>query len=201
MLGQREVILVGLGKFGETVSNNLVHMIDERKVQLGKIANSVILHTINFADDKVFNSTDYMNEILETVKESYAFKTGEKFDFIFTGDFFENGTSKYAIDFAYIPHLLQQTTAFKVGEVIGFFTFAADLGVVEKVSDETLALICKHFTHLDTINKKDTYQVPYKTVMDKPFKNVDSSAGPFNRNYVLVTPGKSNVVANETGTG
>ena len=199
MLGQREVILVGLGKFGESVSNNLVHMIEERRVQLGKIANSVILHTINFADDLVFHSTDYMNEILETVKESYAFKTGEKFDFIFTGDFFENGTSKYAIDFAYIPHLLQQTTAFKVGEVIGFFTFAADLGVVEKVSDETLALICKHFTHLDTINKKDTYQVPYKTVMDKPFKNVDSSAGPFNRNYVLVTPGKSNVVANETG--
>ena len=42
MLGQREVILVGLGKFGESVSNNLVHMIEERRVQLGKIANSVI---------------------------------------------------------------------------------------------------------------------------------------------------------------
>ena len=199
MLGQREVILVGLGKFGESVSNNLVHMIEERRVQLGKIANSVILHTINFADDLVFHSTDYMNEILETVKDSAAYKNGEKFDFIFAGDFFENATSKYAIDFAYLPYLLQQTTAFKLGEVIGFFTFAAELGITEKVPDETLALICKHFTHLDTINKKDTYQVPYKTVMDKTFKNVDSSAGPFNRNYVLVTPGKSNVVANETG--
>ena len=194
MLGQREVILVGLGKFGESVSNNLVHMIEERRVQLGKIANSVILHTINFADDLVFHSTDYMNEILETVKDSAAYKNGEKFDFIFAGDFFENATSKYAIDFAYLPYLLQQTTAFKLGEVIGFFTFAAELGITEKVPDETLALICKHFTHLDTINKKDTYQVPYKTVMDKTFKNVDSSAGPFNRNYVLVTPGKSKVL-------
>ena len=83
MLGQREVILVGLGKFGESVSNNLVHMIEERRVQLGKIANSVILHTINFADDLVFHSTDYMNEILETVKDSAAYKNGEKFDFIF----------------------------------------------------------------------------------------------------------------------
>lgn len=200
MLGQREIILVGLGKFGETVSNNLVHMIDERKIQLGKIANSVILHTINFADDSVFHSTDYMNEILETVKDSSAYKNGEKFDFIFTGDFYENATSKYAIDFAYLPYLLQQTTGgFKLGEVIGFFTFAAELGITEKVPDETLSLICKHFTHLDTINKKDTYQVPYKTVMDKTFKNVDSSTGPFNRNYVLVTPGKSNVVASETG--
>ena len=199
MLGQREVIIVGLGKFGESVSNNLVHMIEERRVQLGKIANSVILHTVNFADDSVFHSTEYMNEILETVKDSAAYKNGETFDFIFTGDFYENGTSKYAIDFAYLPYLLQQTTAFKLGEVIGFFTFAAELGVVEKCSDETLSLICKYFTQLETINKKDTYQVPYKTVMDKTFKNVDSSAGPYNRNYVLVTPGKSNVVANETG--
>lgn len=200
MLGQREIILVGLGKFGKTVSNNLAHMIEERRVQLGKIANSVILHTINFADDTVFHSTNYMNEISETVKDSSAYKNGEKFDFIFTGDFYENGTSKYAIDFAYLPYLLQQTTGgFKLGEVIGFFTFAAELGITEKVPDETLSLICKHFTHLDTINKKDTYQVPYKTVMDKTFKNVDSSSGPYNRNYVLVTPGKSNVVASETG--
>lgn len=199
MLGQREIILVGLGKFGETVSNNLVHMIDERKIQLGKIANSVILHTINFSDDAVFHSTNYMNEISETVKDSSAYKNGEKFDFIFTGDFYENGTSKYAIDFAYLPYLLQQTGSLKLGEVIGFFTFAAELGITEKVPDETLSLICKHFTHLDTINKKDTYQVPYKTVMDKTFKNVDSSSGPYNRNYVLVTPGKSNVVARETG--
>lgn len=199
MLGQREVILVGLGKFGESVSNNLVHMIEERRVQLGKIANSVILHTVNFADDSVFHSTEYMNEIVETVKDSSAFKNGEPFDFIFTGDFFENATSKYAIDFAYLPYLLQQTTAFKLGEVIGFFTFAADLGVVEKCPDETLSLICKYFTQLEKINKNDTYQVPYKTVMDKTFKNVDSSAGPYNRNYVLVTPGKSTVVANETG--
>ena len=57
MLGQREVILVGLGKFGESVSNNLLHMIEERSVQLGKIAKSVILHTVNFADDSVFHST------------------------------------------------------------------------------------------------------------------------------------------------
>lgn len=199
MLGQREIILVGLGKFGESVSNNIVQMIEERRVQLGKIANSVILHIVNFADDSVFHSTEYMNEILETVKDSTAYKNGETFDFIFTGDFYENATSKYAIDFAYLPYLLQQTTAFKLGEVIGFFTFAAELGVTEKVSDETLSLICNYFTQLETINKNDTYQVPYKTVMEKTFKNVDSSSGPYNRNYVLVTPGKSNVVANETG--
>ena len=199
MLGQREVILIGLGKFGKSVSENLVHMIDERRIQLGKVANSVILHTVNFEGDDVFYSTDYMNEIVETIKESTAYKNGETFSVILTGDFYESATAKYAVDFAYLPHVMQQTSAFKLNEVIGFFTFADQLGLTETASDETLGLICKHFTQLEEINKQDTYAVPFKTVMEKSFKNVDSSAGPFSRNYVLVTPGKSDAVGKETG--
>ena len=199
MLGQREVILIGLGKFGKSVSENLVHMIDERRIQLGKVANSVILHTVNFEGDDVFYSTDYMNEIVETIKDSQAYKNGETFSVILTGDFYENASAKYAVDFAYLPHIMQQASAFKLNEVIGFFTFADQLGLTETASDESLGLICKHFAHLEEINKKDTYAVPFKTLMGKAFKNVDSSAGPFSRNYVLVTPGKSDAVPKETG--
>lgn len=198
MLGQREVILVGLGKFGKTVSNNLVQMIEERRIQLGKIANTVILHTVNFKDDTVFHSTDYLKAILDMVENSHAYKNGEKFSLLFIGDFYETGTAKYALDFAYLPYLLQQTSAFKFDEVIGFFTFADQLGLTEEASDESLGLICRHFTHLEEINKNNTYAVPFKTVMGKNFRNVDSSSGPFDRNYVLVTPGKSTAVPQET---
>lgn len=198
MLGQREVILVGLGKFGKTVSNNLVQMTEERRIQLGKIANTVILHTVNFKDDAVFHSTDYLKAILDTVENSHAYKNGEKFSLLFIGDFYETGTAKYALDFAYLPYLLQQTSAFKFDEVIGFFTFADQLGLTEEASDESLGLICRHFTHLEEINKNNTYAVPFKTVMGKDFKHVDSSSGPFDRNYVLVTPGKSTAVPQET---
>ena len=198
MLGQREVILVGLGEFGKAVSTDLVQTIEERRIQLGKIANSVILHTVAFKDDAVFHSTDYMNAILETVEDSQAYKNGEKFSFIFIGDLYESGTSKYALDFAYLPYLLQQTTAFKFDEVIGFFTFADQLGITENASDESLGLVCRYFSHLEEINRNDTYAVPFKTMMGKVFKNVDSSSGPFDRNYVLVTPGKSDAVSRET---
>lgn len=198
MLGQQEVILVGLGKFGKTVSNNLVQMIEERRIQLGKIANAVILHTVNFKDDAVFYPADYLNAIFETVKNSKAYKNGEKFSLIFMGDLYETGTAKYALDFAYLPYLQQQTSAFKLDEVIGFFTFADQLGLTEEAPDESLGLICRHFTHLEEINKNDTYAVPFKTVMGKDFKYVDSSSGPFARNYVLVTPGKSDAVLQET---
>lgn len=201
MLGQREVILIGLGKFGKAVSDSLTQMIDERKIQLGKIANSVVLYSINFQDDSVFHSTDYMNEILEKVKNSSARKNGGSFSFIFVGDFAENGTSKYALDFAYLPYLLQQSLGdFNFDDVLGFFTFADELGTTESVSDKTLALICKHFGRLEKVNKEDSYKVPFKTLSNKEFKNVASTSGPFNRNYILITPGKSDSVANETGT-
>ena len=100
MLDQKEVILVGLGDFGKCVSNNLVHMIEERRIQLGKIANSVVLHTVNFENTEIFKATDYFDTILDTVKDSSAKKMGEKFSFIFVGDLFESGTSQYAVDYA-----------------------------------------------------------------------------------------------------
>lgn len=200
MLGQREVILVGLGKFGKSVSETLKNMIEERRVQLGKNASSVILYTVNFSDDNIFHSSEYMNEILEAVKDSSARKNGEKFSFIFVGDLAENGTSKYAVDFAYLPFLIKQRgISLDFEEVLGFFTFADELGTTEQVSDETIALIRNHFRNLEQVNKKDLYEVPFKDAKGKPFKNVDTSAGPFNRNYILVTPGKSVAVAKETG--
>lgn len=200
MLSQREVILVGLGKFGESVSNNLVHIIEERRVQLGKIANSVVLHTVNFESRDVFYSTEYMDRILETIKDSSARKNNEPFCFIFVGDLFESSTSKYAIDFAYLPYLMQQKgIALNFNSIIGFFTFADELGAVEKAPDENLAFIYKFFNNLEKINNDNSYSAPYVDVNGKPFKKIDSVSGPFNRDYVLVTPGKSTAVQNETG--
>ena len=199
MLDQKEVILVGLGEFGKCVSNILVHMIEERQVQLGKIANSVVLHTVNFENTDVFKATDYFDTILDTVKDSSAKKMGEKFSFIFVGDFFESGTSKYAVDYAYLPYLMEQQAVLNHGEILGFFTFASEIGFALKVSDESIALICKHFKHLQTINEKDVYSAPYKSVQNHSFKDITLPKGPFGRNYVLVTPGKSDVVAQETG--
>lgn len=199
MVEQKEVILIGLGEFGRYVSNNLVHMIEERRIQLGKIANSVVLHTVNFDNSEIFKATDYFDTILETVKDSSAKKMGEKFSFIFVGDLFESGTSKYAIDYAYLPYLMEQQAVLNHGEVLGFFTFASEIGFAEKVSDESIGLICKHFKHLQSINEKDIYNVPYKSIQNYKFKDVTLPKGPFDRNYVLVTPGKSDIVSTETG--
>lgn len=194
-----EVILIGLGKFGKTVSNNLNQRIEERKIQLGDLANNMNLHTIIFSAETVFHSTDYMNEIVEKVKDSDAFQKGQKFSFIFVGDFYEEFTSKYAVDFAYLPYLLENTGVLNHDDIIGFFTFASALRVVENVPEEKIALICKYFERLEDVNQKDIYTPPFKMLGDKDFKSVQTTSGPFNRNYLLVTPGKSDVVERETG--
>lgn len=199
MLDQKEVILVGLGEFGKCVSNNLIHMIEERRIQLGKIANTVILHTVNFDNTEVFKATDYFNTILDTVKDSSAKKMGEKFSFIFVGDLFASGTSQYAVDFAYLPYLMEQQGVLNHGEILGFFTFASEIGFAQKVSDESIALICKYFKRLQTINETDVYSAPYKSIQNHSFKDITLPKGPYDRNYVLVTPGKSDIVAKETG--
>lgn len=199
MLNQREVILIGLGEFGKCVSSNLIHMIEERRMQLGSIAKSVILHSVNFDNTDVFKSTDYFDTILDTVKDSYAKKMGEKFSFIIVGDLFEKGTSQYAVDFAYLPYIMEQDAVLYHGEVLGFFTFASEIGFSEKVSDESIALICKYFDRLHKINESNTYSAPYKSIQNHSFKDVITPKGPFDRNYVLVTPGKSDVVGRDTG--
>lgn len=79
MLEQKEVILIGLGEFGKNVSNNLVHMIEERRIQLGKIANSVVLHPVNFENPDVFKATDYFDTILDAVADSSAKKWEKNF--------------------------------------------------------------------------------------------------------------------------
>lgn len=198
MKNQQKVILVGLGKFGKNVSDNLLQMIEERKIQLGEIASSVLLYPVNFDDEKVFHSSVYLRKFIGAVENSSAYKNGEEFSVIYIGDLAENAVAKYAIDFAYLPYLLQQSTAFKFDEVLGFFTFADQLGITESVSDETLALICAYFKRLEEINKNNCYVPPFKTVNGKSFKTVDSPSGPFNRNYLVITPGKSTSVANET---
>ena len=201
MSRQREVILIGLGKFGSHVNNYLMNLIDERKYQLGSNINSVNLHYLSFDSDDVFHSADIIRTITDAVKESQGYKRGENFSYFIFGDLYEAITSKFAIDYAYIPHLLNSSAGrvIPLEKVIGFFTFSDQIGVSEKVSDESMSLIYHFFKRLEALNASNTYEVPYKDVNDKPYADIKTPNGPFERNYMLITPGDSSSVSKETG--
>lgn len=201
MSRQREVILIGLGKFGTHVNNYLMNLIDERKYQLGANINSVNLHYLSFDSDDMFRSTDVIHTITSAVKDSPGYKRGDNFSYFIFGDLYESVTSKFAIDYAYVPHLLNANAGrvIPLKNVIGFFTFSDQIGVAEKVSDESMALIYQFFKRLETINESNVYEVPYKDVNNKSYGVIQTPNGPFERNYMLITPGDSSSVAKETG--
>lgn len=201
MSRQREVILIGLGKFGTHVNNYLMNLIDERKYQLGANINSVNLHYLSFDSDDMFRSADVIHAITLAVKDSPGYKRGENFSYFVFGDLYESVTSKFAIDYAYIPHLLNSNAGrvIPLENVIGFFTFSDQIGVAEKVSDESMALIYQFFKRLEAINESNIYEVPYKDVNNKSYGVIKTPNGPFERNYMLITPGESSSVSKETG--
>ena len=201
MAKQREVILLGLGKFGTHVNNYLMNLIDERKYQLGTHINSVNLHYLSFDSNDVFHSADIINAITSEVKDSPGYKRGENFSYFIFGDLYEAITSKYAIDYAYIPHLLNSNAGrvIPLENVVGFFTFSDQIGIAEKVSDESMGLIYQFFKRLEKINETNIYEVPYKDVDNKSYGVIKTPNGPFERNYMLITPGDSSSVAKETG--
>lgn len=201
MAKQREVILIGLGKFGAHVNNYLMNLIDERKYQLGTNINSVNLHYLSFDSDEVFHSADIINTITSAVKDSPGYKRGENFSYFIFGDLYEPVTSKFAIDYAYIPHLLNSNAGrvIPLENIIGFFTFSDQIGVAERVSDESMGLIYQFFKRLEAINESNVYEVPYKDINNKSYGVIKTPNGPFERNYMLITPGDSSSVAKETG--
>lgn len=201
MSRQREVILIGLGKFGTHVNNYLMNLIDERKYQLGANINSVNLHYLSFDSDDMFRSADVIHTITSAVKDSPGYKRGENFSYFIFGDLYESVTSKFAIDYAYVPHLLNSNAGrvIPLENVIGFFTFSDQIGVAEKVSDESMALIYQFFKRLEAINESNVYEVPYKDVNNKSYGVIKTPNGPFERNYMLITPGESSSVSKETG--
>lgn len=194
MINKREVILIALGQFGKTVSEYLENIIEERHTQLGNLADSVVLHPVIFEDNEKFMSSDNLRKIRNSVKDSKAEQMGEKFSYILIGDLYEPITSRFAIDYAYLPHILNLDKSLPFEKQLGFFTFADTIGTTEKVTDESIADIKKFFDRLNDINKSNYFEPPFKDIMNKKYPKIASPIGPFDRNYFIITRGGLNDV-------
>ena len=193
-----EVILIGLGSFGKKVVDLFTDFMDERKYLLTAEQNQVVVHPISFQVNQPFNYGKLYNEITELVKDSDARHFNHPFTYIFVGDLYENGTAAYAVDYAFLPWLFEQTNTLRKKSVLGFFTFSDEVGAVEKCSPETMALIANYFKQIEKIDADNYYQAPFKDSNGIPFQKTPCPYGPFDRNYIVVTPGDNNAVQNET---
>ena len=193
-----EVILIGLGSFGKKVVDLFTDLMDERKYLLTSEQKQVVVHPISFQVNQPFNYGKLYSEISDLVKDSDARHFNHPFTYIFVGDLYENGTATYAVDYAFLPWLFEQKNTLRKKSVLGFFTFSDEVDSDGKCSPESMALIANFFKQIEKIDKENYYQAPFKDSNGIPFQKTACPYGPFDRNYIVVTPGDNNAVQNET---
>ena len=197
-MAEREVILIGLGNFGQKVVSLFNDLMYERKYQLTPEQDTKIVHSIVFPVNQPFNFTKINSDIARLVEKSDARRYSQPFSYIIVGDLAENGTATYAVDYATCPWLFEQANTLRKRDVLGFFTFSDEVGAVESCTPETMALIANFFKKIEKIDHDNYFQAPFTDPNGQPFNKVPCPYGPFDRNYILVTPGGKSAVENET---
>ncbi|MCF0241455.1 MAG: hypothetical protein HUK25_02400 [Treponema sp.] len=128
-------------------------------------------------------------------------KNGKKeFSYVFVGDLYEDITSNYAIDYAMIPLILDQSNILlrDKDNVLGFFTFSDRLESQLKCTPEKMTSILSFFKRIEKVDVDDFYCPEYKNISGLKLKKIACPMGPFSRNYIVVTPGDENSVLNMT---
>lgn len=198
-MSQRELIIIGLGGFGAKVLDVLETLLEDRRAQLPEdLGSSVVIHKIPFAADSVFSFTDLSSKLALLVKDSQARKFGRPFSYLIVGDLGEEMVARYALDYAYLPWVLDQSKTLSRESVLGYFTFADELGVNARHTESGMALIREFFSSIEKTSLSGQYIAPFTDVNEKSFFPVSAPHGPFERNYVVVTPGGREAVLEET---
>lgn len=196
---ERDVILVGLGDFGSKTVKLFNSFLEERKHQIKpEVLKKTNVYPIEFQTKGPFSYTYLSERIDDLVKESQAKKFNGQFSYIFVGDLYDQGTSLYAVDFGYLPWTIERAGSLKKKDVLGFFTFADAYGATVKADNSSMVSILNFFKRMNDIDYANEYIPPYKDPNGHDFGSISSPTGPFDRNYVLVTPGNQDAVDRDT---
>lgn len=197
----KDIILVGLGEFGERTIELFNEIEAERKSLLPpELKDEINVFSLAYKNNKSFNYTKVSDDITKLVDNSDS-KNGKKpFSYVFVGDLYEDITSNYAIDYAMVPLILDQGNILlrDKDNVLGFFTFSDRLESQVKCSPEKMTSILNFFKRIEKADVDDYYCPEYKNISGLKLRRIECPMGPFSRNYVVVTPGDEKSVLNMT---
>lgn len=197
----KDVILIGLGEFGERTVKAFNEIEEERKALLPQEKKGEIsVYSMVYKYDKSFNYAKVSNRITSLVDKSDS-KHGKKpFSYIFIGDLYEDITSKYAVEYAMVPLILDRDNVLKLNKdnVLGFFTFSDRLESQLKCSPEKMTSILNFFKKIEKADVDNFYCPEYKDASGLKIQKIICPTGPFSRNYIVVTPGDENSVLSMT---
>jgi len=197
----KDVILIGLGKFGEKTIETFTNILNERKYQMPKaLQDKVDVHNFVFLNDKSFSFKDISDKISEKIMNTDTKRFNGTFQYVFVGDLLEDVTSKYGLVYSMLPLIFDQNGTIRRDKdcALGFFTFSNMIGRQSFCSDEKLSAISNFFRQFSDVNQKQFYEPPFTDVSGKKLPTVNCPMGPFTRNYILATPGDQNSVMEMT---
>ena len=197
----KDVILIGLGEFGERTIELFNEIESERKSLLPpELRDEINVYPLAYRNNKSFNYAKISEGITRLVDSSDS-KNGKKpFSYVFVGDLYEDITSNYALDYAMIPLILDQENILlrDKDNVLGFFTFSDRLETQLKCSPEKMTSILNFFKRIEKADVDNYYIPKYKNISGLNVRRIECPMGPFSRNYIVVTPGDENSVMNMT---
>ncbi len=197
----KDVILIGLGEFGERTVRAFNEIEEERKALLpeekrGKIS----VYSMAYKNNNRFNYAKVSNRITSLVDKSDSKNSKKPFSYVFIGDLYEDITSKYAVEYAMVPLILDRDNVLKRDKdnVLGFFTFSDRLESQLKCSPDKMTSILNFFKKIEKADVDNIYRPEYKDTSGLRIKEIICPSGPFSRNYIVVTPGDEDSVLNMT---
>lgn len=197
----KDVILIGLGEFGERTIELFNEIESERKSLLPpELRDEINVYSLAYRNNKSFNYAKISEDITSLVDSSDS-KNGKKpFSYVFVGDLYEDISSNYALDYAMIPLILDQENILlrDKDNVLGFFTFSDRLETQLKCSPEKMTSILNFFKRIEKADVDNYYIPKYKNISGLNLRRIECPMGPFSRNYIVVTPGDENSVMNMT---
>ncbi|MBQ2081523.1 MAG: hypothetical protein II461_07155, partial [Treponema sp.] len=90
----QNIIVVGLGKFGEKVLDIFSSLMDDRKEMMGEeIRKSANIWLLKFSGEKNFDFKNIASSVKDCLKGSSALNFNEEFSYIFLGDIADEHTA------------------------------------------------------------------------------------------------------------
>jgi hypothetical protein len=200
---EREIVLIGLGRFGKKVNADFTTLLADRRSLLPPAEQERIgVFQVDIACDSPFDFEAYHNLIESVTRNSFSRNNNRPFDFYFVGDLGEIGVALQAIDIAYLLRVMNKSGILRIedderpGSIVSFFTYSDLIGSTSAYSKDQVSSFVWFLERSAEIARSRSYQPGFSGPNGKSFPPI--AAQPFDRNYLSQTPGDEETIMSQS---
>lgn len=196
----QDIVLIGLGEMGDKTINQFKVMHEERIKLLNKdIKSKFSFYYISYPMNEKFDYGIYSEKLFNEFNDSNSRKYNLDVQYYLIGDLGEPEVALQIIDIGYMFQLIERNGILRKKEICAYLTFSDLLGFSEgkESQKDIISIINSFFNKTSEYSKIKSFSPSYTNKEGIKFQTIDSN-GPFDRNYIFVTPGDKNVINSMT---